>query len=165
MPSTDTNRSLDALQPGFKSKVLAWLNDVIAECNSDHGPLAGMEFVILETLRSYERSDALYSQGRTKPGSIVTNARGGYSRHNFGQALDGGPKRKGHEFSWDWDQDPVLMGAQRRIADLAAKHGIRWGGLFTSITDLPHFEDMDAPGLVSCRATWPIGWIHGVSHA
>jgi len=30
----------------------------------------------------------LYAQGRTKPGNKVTNARGGYSNHNFGIAFD-----------------------------------------------------------------------------
>ncbi len=30
------------------------------------------------------------AQGRTKPGRIVTNARGGFSNHNFGIAFDVG---------------------------------------------------------------------------
>jgi peptidoglycan LD-endopeptidase CwlK len=34
--------------------------------------------------RSFEEQNRLYAFGRTKPGCIVTNARGGYSWHNFG---------------------------------------------------------------------------------
>ncbi|GAA3318342.1 hypothetical protein GCM10020331_020730 [Ectobacillus funiculus] len=32
--------------------------------------------------------NSLYAQGRTTSGSIVTNARGGQSNHNFGVAVD-----------------------------------------------------------------------------
>ena len=38
--------------------------------------------------RSIEQQNALYAIGRTKPGSIVTKARGGYSWHNYGLAAD-----------------------------------------------------------------------------
>ena len=38
--------------------------------------------------RTWEEQDALYAKGRTKPGKRVTNARGGYSNHNFGTAVD-----------------------------------------------------------------------------
>lgn len=37
---------------------------------------------------SYSDQLALYEQGRTKPGPIVTNARPGLSMHNFGLAFD-----------------------------------------------------------------------------
>jgi peptidoglycan LD-endopeptidase CwlK len=38
--------------------------------------------------RSIAEQNELYAQGRKKPGKIVTNARGGYSYHNFGLAFD-----------------------------------------------------------------------------
>jgi hypothetical protein len=38
------------------------------------------------TLRTIAEQDALYAQGRTKPGKKVTNAKGGQSYHNFGLA-------------------------------------------------------------------------------
>src|SRR5687768_7442865 len=38
--------------------------------------------------RTFAQQDALYEKGRTKPGSRVTNARGGFSYHNFGIAWD-----------------------------------------------------------------------------
>lgn len=39
--------------------------------------------------RSFAEQDKLYAQGRTnKSKPIVTNARGGYSAHNYGLAID-----------------------------------------------------------------------------
>lgn len=43
---------------------------------------------ITEGFRSIEHQHKLYSQGRATPGSIVTNAKGGYSYHNYGLAFD-----------------------------------------------------------------------------
>lgn len=40
------------------------------------------------TLRTFAEQDALYAQGRTKPGTKVTNAKGGQSTHNYGLAVD-----------------------------------------------------------------------------
>lgn len=45
-------------------------------------------FRVTHTLRTYKEQDDLYAIGRTKPGKIVTNAKGGESFHNFGLALD-----------------------------------------------------------------------------
>ena len=39
----------------------------------------GIKIIITSTLRDYEKQNDLYAQGRVRPGSIVTNARGGYS--------------------------------------------------------------------------------------
>src|SRR5206468_10828885 len=49
---------------------------------------SGIVIKVLSGLRTYDEQNDLYAQGRTKPGSIVTNARGGYSNHNFGIAFD-----------------------------------------------------------------------------
>jgi len=40
--------------------------------------------------RTYEEQNELYKQGRETSGDIRTNARGGYSYHNFGIAFDVG---------------------------------------------------------------------------
>ena len=48
----------------------------------------GINIRITQGLRTIAEQDALYAQGRTKPGKVVTNAKGGHSYHNFGQALD-----------------------------------------------------------------------------
>lgn len=41
-----------------------------------------------QTLRSSAKQTALYAQGRTTPGPIVTWAEGGRSYHNYGLAVD-----------------------------------------------------------------------------
>ncbi|MGN7308723.1 M15 family metallopeptidase, partial [Bacillus subtilis] len=41
----------------------------------------GIPIVITQGLRTVAEQDALYAQGRSKPGKVVTNARGGYSYH------------------------------------------------------------------------------------
>lgn len=49
---------------------------------------AGVVCRFTHTLRTNAEQDALYALGRTKPGKIVTNARGGMSYHNYGLAAD-----------------------------------------------------------------------------
>ena len=41
-----------------------------------------------QAYRSIATQNALYAQGRNKPGKRVTNARGGQSAHNYGAAMD-----------------------------------------------------------------------------
>jgi len=43
---------------------------------------AGFSVIITCTHRSNEEQDRLYTQGRQSPGHIVTNAKGGQSKHN-----------------------------------------------------------------------------------
>src|SRR5690606_38148459 len=40
------------------------------------------------TWRTFAEQDADYAKGRTVPGSIVTDAKGGQSYHNYGLAFD-----------------------------------------------------------------------------
>src|SRR4051812_45095106 len=49
---------------------------------------ANLPFLVTQGLRTWKEQDALYEQGRTKPGKIVTKAKGGQSYHNFGLAVD-----------------------------------------------------------------------------
>ena len=58
---------------------------LVRECTAQ-----GLEIQIGETLRTVAEQDALYAQGRTKPGKIVTNAPGkNYSSfHQWGTAFD-----------------------------------------------------------------------------
>ena len=49
---------------------------------------AGIEIKVISGFRSYKEQDALFAQGRTKPGRKVTNCKGGESNHNFGVAFD-----------------------------------------------------------------------------
>jgi peptidoglycan LD-endopeptidase CwlK len=53
---------------------------------------ADVDILITCTYRSSIEQDALYAQGRTKPGKIVTNAKGGQSEHNY--TINGKPSSK-----------------------------------------------------------------------
>lgn len=49
---------------------------------------AGVVCRFTHTLRTNAEQDALYAIGRTRPGNVVTNAKGGQSYHNYGLAID-----------------------------------------------------------------------------
>jgi peptidoglycan L-alanyl-D-glutamate endopeptidase CwlK len=50
----------------------------------------GLECKFISGTRTYEEQAAIYAQGRTAPGPKVSNARPGFSNHNFGIAVDVG---------------------------------------------------------------------------
>lgn len=164
MSVTSTRKDLEGLRPTVRARFTRFENAVLAESRSDKGPLAGIYLRRVETLRTYERSDYLYAQGRTRPGPIVTRARGGQSRHNFGGAVDYCPSYgPDGPLVWAFDRDPKLMAAMRRAAAIAKLYGIEWGGEWRDFPDLPHFQAADEPSLVDCRRRWPGGWKPGVS--
>lgn len=92
----------------------------------------GDDWVLTCGTRSYAEQDALYDQGRSKPGAKVTNAHGGQSYHNFGMAVDF-VLLKGKEALWD---DKYY----RALGELAPKYGLVWGGTFRSLPDSPHIQ-------------------------
>ena len=94
--------------------------------------LAGIKIKIISGFRSYEEQDALYAQGRTAPGNIVTNARGGYSNHNFGIAFDVGVF-EGNKYL---DDSPKY----KAVGVLGMDLGLEWGGSWKTIVDQPHFQ-------------------------
>ena len=67
------------------------------------------KMIIVQSLRTFPEQNALYAQGRTKPGPRVTKAKGGQSYHNYGLAIDFCLQLKGKDISWDtvkdWDGD------------------------------------------------------------
>lgn len=91
----------------------------------------GVILRVSQGLRTIDEQNQLYAQGRTKPGKIVTNAKGGSSYHNYGLAIDLVELKDG-KVNWDFDYSKLKV-----IAD---KYGIVWGGTFKSIVDKPHFE-------------------------
>ena len=80
MPTGNFRRiDLDLIFPAFLEKVL----DAISACND-----RGCVYIATRGYDTYGAQMALWAQGRTKPGPIVTRARGGESAHNFGLAID-----------------------------------------------------------------------------
>lgn len=97
-----------------------------------------MPMMVVEGVRSLERQQELYAQGRTAPGHIVTNADGIIKKSNhqlkddgFGHAVDCAfvspdPFKDSHP----WD----VYGA------LAEAVGLEWGGHWDGLVDRPHIE-------------------------
>lgn len=103
---------------------------------------------IVQGLRTIAEQDAIYAQGRTKPGPIVTNAKGGSSYHNYGLAFDFAVMydKDGNDsyevLSWDINYDFDKDGAkdwQEVVVAFKAK-GWKWGGDWTHKKDNPHLE-------------------------
>ena len=94
---------------------------------------AGLKVAIGETYRTVAEQDALYVQGRTKPGNKVTNARGSSysSQHQWGIAFDF--YRADGKGAYNEDGD--FFG---RAATIAKNLGLAWGGDWKSIVDKPH---------------------------
>lgn len=92
----------------------------------------GITIKLISGLRSYAEQDALYAQGRTKPGSIVTKVRGGYSNHNFGIAFDIGV----FEGTKYLPESPKY----KAVGVLGAELGLDWGGNWKSFVDTPHYQ-------------------------
>ena len=96
--------------------------------------------IITCTYRTPAEQKILYAQGRTTPGSIVTN-------------IDGVTKLSNHNYYPSRALDfAVLIGGQiswatlnyQFMKDLARTHGLTWGGNWTTFKDYPHLE---LPGL------------------
>jgi hypothetical protein len=85
--------------------------------------------------RSFYEQDLLFASGRSRPGRILTEAKGGESPHNYGCASD-----------WClWDErgvpywPPVGDSVWQVYANACEKAGLRWGGDFHR-PDGPHNE-------------------------
>jgi len=92
----------------------------------------GFPVGISSTYRSIDFQNHLFEQGRSRPGQIVTNARGGQSMHNYRLAFDVFKNIRGQEFS-----DARFFDTAGRIW---REMGGTWGGSWTSFPDRPHME-------------------------
>ena len=104
----------------------------IARALIESAAAIGIAIKVISGTRTYEEQNALYEQGRSKPGRIVTNARGGYSNHNFGIAFDIGVFEGGRYL----DESP----AYKAVGALGIRLGLEWGGNWKTIQDEPHFQ-------------------------
>ena len=100
----------------------------------------GVRLRFTQTLRTIAEQDALYAQGRTKPGKIVTNAKGGQSIHNYGLAFDivilYDKDGNGTFETASWDENQHW----KKVVAFFKSEGWVWGGDFKSLYDAPHFE-------------------------
>lgn len=105
----------------------------------------GFPMVVTAGVRTTEQQQALYAQGRTAPGAIVTNTDGVRTRSNhqakadgFGYAVDCAFLVDGKP-SWDEAHPWALYGAMVKAS------GLTWGGEWVRIVDRPHAELPEAP--------------------
>lgn len=112
----------------LKPKVQQLEADLVSACAQK-----GITFAVTQTLRTFAEQDALYAQGRTVPGTIVTNARGGYSFHNYGVAFDVCPTIGG-KFQWN------NIALFDQIGAIGQSLGLEWGGAWAKFPDKPHFQ-------------------------
>jgi len=91
----------------------------------------GMPIRIVEGVRSCERQNELYAQGRTKPGNIVTNAKCGESMHQYGIAVDFVFRREGYDAT---DEQWEILGRAGEAL------GFKWGGRWNGFVDRPHHQ-------------------------
>ena len=82
----------------------------------------GIHVKVICGTRTYAEQNELYAQGRTKPGPIVTKAKGGYSNHNFATAFDIGI------FSADDKQYIDESPDYKRCGQIGEALGLEWGG-------------------------------------
>lgn len=132
------SRSVWELNPELRRRVAEWMRLCKAE---------GLDPLITCTYRSAEEQDALYAQGRTTPGPIVTWVTGGKSRHNTtlsdgrtpaSEAVDFVPL-VGGKAVWD-TKSPEHLALWMRCIELAESQGLVSGARWKRNKDMPHLE-------------------------
>ena len=135
-----SQRSIDALK-GVHPDMVKLMTESIKESPFD--------FTITEGVRTIERQQQLYAQGRTAKGIKVTNVDGLKKKSNhqpkedgFGYAVDLYPFYNGSVQVQDKDVIPRLKTIAIHIKAVAKCLGISitWGGDFKSLHDPPHFQ-------------------------
>ena len=119
------SRSLDELLPPVKVRVQKFLDSAKAQ---------GIDLLVTSTYRDNASQEALYAQGRTKPGKIVTNAKAGQSWHNHRCAVDVVPIVAGKPV---WDaKNPIWQ----QVGALGKAAGLEWAGDWKRFKEFPHFQ-------------------------
>ena len=122
-----SERNLATLHPEIQKRVATFIGAA-----KNLAQPRGLDVRIISALRSYAEQDAIYAQGRTTPGRIVTHARAGHSNHNFGLSVDIGIF-KGKSYL---DDHPLYD----ELGPLGESLGLEWGGRWKKIVDKPHYQ-------------------------
>lgn len=126
MPTELVSRlDLDQLYFPLVERVL----EMLAACRA-----RGADYFAVSGYRSDAEQKVLWTQGRTAPGLVVTQAKPGESAHNFGLAVDfcrdGHIDRRGLQQDYRPESYAILGEEARRV-------GLVWGGDFAH-PDRPH---------------------------
>lgn len=115
-----SERNLATVQPQLQKLGRELLRRLAAE---------GLVFKVTSGNRTQAEQDALYAQGRTKPGPVVTWTR--KSRHIGGRAID---------LTLFSGKNPVWESKHyKRAGEIGEELGLIWGGRWKT-PDQPHFE-------------------------
>jgi peptidoglycan L-alanyl-D-glutamate endopeptidase CwlK len=140
---------IDRLYLPFLTRLLV----VLDACRS-----RGADYFAVSGYRTPQEQAALYFQGRTSPGTIVTHAQPFESAHNFGLAADlcrdGLVDRRGLQPDWRPESYDIL-------GEEAERAGLVWGGRWKH-PDRPHVQ---FPGttLAEMRRLRPIYEVGGLT--
>lgn len=118
------SRKIEDLHP----KVAKMCQEFIKKCDEQ-----GIDILITSTYRDAESQNALYAQGRTKPGNIVTKAKAGQSFHNWRVAFDFVPLLHGKPA---WNNTALFT----RCGELGESVGLEWAGRWTKFREMPHLQ-------------------------
>lgn len=94
----------------------------------------GIDLLVTSTYRDVESQNALYAQGRTMQGPIVTNAKGGQSFHQYKCAVDVVPIVNG-KCVWD-----TSLPIWTTVAKLGKEAGLDWAGDWVHFKEMAHFQ-------------------------
>ena len=112
----------------------------VAACKKD-----GIDILITSTWRDNAAQNALYAQGRTKPGKKVTNAKAGSSFHNYKLAFDFVPIVNGKA---QWND----LATFKRAGAIGERLGLDWAGRWVSFKELAHLQWSGGLSLAQLRA-------------
>lgn len=118
------SRKLEDLNP----KVRVLCEKFIEKCKSQN-----IDILITSTYRDGASQDALYAQGRTTAGKIVTNARAGQSYHNWRVAFDFVPLVHGKA---QWSDVATFT----KCGEIAESVGLEWAGRWKKFKELAHCQ-------------------------
>ena len=116
--------NIATLIPAAQAKAREWLLKCLE---------AGINVKIIAGTRTYQEQAALYAKGRTTAGPKVTNARAGYSWHNFGVGWDFVVFDAKGQPQWE---SPLM----EKCGRIAESLGLEWGGHWTGFQDTPHIQ-------------------------
>ncbi len=119
-----SEENLETIIPRAQIAMRDWLSRAIPAAK-EHG----YTLKVICGTRSYKEQDALYAQG-----PHVTKARGGFSNHNFGLAIDIGLFSQNGKYVGDGAPYDALA----RYCPPPAT--LEWGGTWKSLHDSPHYQ-------------------------
>jgi peptidoglycan L-alanyl-D-glutamate endopeptidase CwlK len=134
------SRSIDDLHPAVKRRARLFLD----ACKAN-----GIDVLVTSTYRDAESQQALYDQGRIKPGRKVTNAKPGQSWHNWRCAFDVVPIRNGKPVWGTAGDDAALW---QRIGKIGKQCGLEWAGDWVRFKEFPHFQFTGGLSLADLQA-------------